>query len=359
MLLGDTAQRLAELVAAATPVETAIIHVGSASTSVNAPAITGINPSPVPGLDGNQLVTISGTGFIVNATVNWEHVTGEDGMTTLSSSGNSNTITASTNFGNQTASWQVQVVNPDGKQSNWWPFQVNASSTPKPDLVPENVSLSTTAVTAGGTMTVSLTMANQGQAAAGASTTRLRLNTSSSGTTKYDTSLGDLPTPSIPAGSSVQLSLSVTIPSGTSSGTYYVWAVADILSQVSQSNINNDYAVSLALTVSAGQTPVPTPISPGTNTDTGYQLNTTTPTMQWSGSGATTYELAISHYPYGTGNVVYDNASISGSATSLVIPGGTLQNGVKYRWDMQAPATARGGADGAVTCTSRYRHRRQ
>ena len=82
--------------------------------------------------------------------------------------------------------------------------------------------------------------------------------------------------------------------------------------------------------------PLPTPISPGTSTDTGYTINTTTPTMQWSGSNTTTYELAISQSPYGTANVVYDNASISGSATTITIPAGTLQNGVKYRWNMQA-----------------------
>jgi hypothetical protein len=58
--------------------------------------------------------------------------------------------------------------------------------------------------------------------------------------------------------------------------------------------------------------------------------------MQWSGSGATTYELAISDSPYGTGNVIYDNAGISGLSSSLAIPSGYLQSGVKYRWNMQA-----------------------
>lgn len=41
------------------------------------------------------------------------------------------------NFGNQTASWQVQIINPGGEASNWWPFQVTASSSnlPAPTLL--------------------------------------------------------------------------------------------------------------------------------------------------------------------------------------------------------------------------------
>jgi hypothetical protein len=98
---------------------------------------------------------------------------------------------------------------------------------------------------------------------------------------------------------------------------------------------------SLYFTVSAGSAPsLPSPLSPGTTTDTGYQVSTTTPTMQWNGSGATVYELAISHSPYGSSNVIYDNNQVSGSATSQLIPAGYLQNGVKYAWNLQATNAA-------------------
>ena len=91
---------------------------------------------------------------------------------------------------------------------------------------------------------------------------------------------------------------------------------------------------------SNGPPSVPTLESPGSTTDTGFQVTTTTPIMQWSGSGATTYELAISHDPYGEANLVYDSGLLSSTTTSLTIPSGYLQNGVKYRWDMQASNSA-------------------
>ncbi len=245
---GEATQRLAELITKATPLETAIISVGQTTTT---PSITGISPSPVQGLDGPQTVQISGTGFAEDATVNWELVSGGEGRTSIPISVNSNLITASTNFGNQTASWQVQIVNPDGTSSNWWPFKVTANTSALPDLVPQNVTISTTSVTAGGILTVSLTMANVGSVPAGASTTRLRLNQSATGTTPSDPILGDIGTPGIAARGSVPLSLSATIPSGVAAGTYYVWAVADNLSQVQQSKTSNDYAHSAALVVTA------------------------------------------------------------------------------------------------------------
>ena len=97
----------------------------------------------------------------------------------------------------------------------------------------------------------------------------------------------------------------------------------------------------LYFTVSAGSLPsTPSPISPGTSSDTSYPVSTTTPTMNWSGSGATTYELAISQAPYGASNPTYDNNQLSGSATSYPIPTGVLHNGVKYCWNMQATNAA-------------------
>ena len=278
--LGDTAQRVAEMVAAATPVETAIIHVPSATESPTAPTITGISPNPMPGVDGKQTVQIIGTGFVTGATLNWQDLTGGGSGTNTPISWNSTTITASMNFTNQTAKWEIQVVNPNNPTapSNWFQFSVQASGSPLADLAPENVTLSNNSVVAGATVTVSLTMANLGAATAGTSTTRLRLNQSATGTTTSDVVLGDISTPSIAAGSSAPLSMTVTIPNGISSGTYYVWAVADNFSQVQQSNTNNDYAHSSALTVaaSAGAPSVssvsPNPV-PGSNSAQTLTIN--------------------------------------------------------------------------------------
>jgi hypothetical protein len=131
---------------------------------------------------------------------------------------------------------------------------------------------------------------------------------------------------------------SLQVPSAyLQNGTKYRWDLQAINSAGSSA-----WSSPLYFTVNTGGSapPTPTPLSPGTSTDTGFAVNTLTPTMQWSGSGATQFELAISQSPYGVGNLVYDNVSVSGSSSSLAIPVGVLQNGVKYRWDIQATNSA-------------------
>ena len=343
--LGEGTQRVVEMIRSATPIETAIVSVTTLNQS---PQVTGILPNPVLATSSLQPVTIQGVGFQPGAEINWLNVVTGVSATTIPASVTPTSITASMNFTSQAANWKVQVVdnpaNPSTTSSNWWSFPVTASSGSKPDLIPLGVTLSSGSVAAGNTVTVSFTVENQGTGSAAASTTGFRLGQSSSVPPGPS---GDIPNSSIStqaltAGQSVQQSQTLAIPSATTAGTYYIWVVVDdvVNSTLGQSNTANDYASSPALTVSAGQTPVPTPTSPGTLTDTGFLVTTTTPTMQWSGSGATTYELAISRAPYGSGNVVYDNTTVAGSATSLPIPAGNLNSGLKYAWNMRATNTA-------------------
>ncbi|MFA6331881.1 MAG: C39 family peptidase [Methanoregula sp.] len=64
-----------------------------------------------------------------------------------------------------------------------------------------------------------------------------------------------------------------------------------------------------------------------------------TPTLSWSTvSGADYYALAISKYPYGSSNIVYNPQKIYG--TSITVPTNTLVSGEKYRWNMQAHNSA-------------------
>ena len=67
-------------------------------------------------------------------------------------------------------------------------------------------------------------------------------------------SLGDITTGTISAGGSISLSKTVTIPSGTAAGTYYIWAVADNGSVLNQVGTGNDYARASALTVTVDST---------------------------------------------------------------------------------------------------------
>jgi len=83
--------------------------------------------------------------------------------------------------------------------------------------------------------------------------------------------------------------------------------------------------------------PLATPIilSPGLYTDPGQAIDTITPSFQWNAvSGADYYSLIISKFPYGFGDIVCTPSQLAG--TSLIIPGGVLEYGQRYRWAIEA-----------------------
>ena len=83
----------------------------------------------------------------------------------------------------------------------------------------------------------------------------------------------------------------------------------------------------------------PTPTFPGSSSEPGSLIDTLTPSLQWNGvSGADYYALAISRYPYGSSNIIYNPQVVYG--TSLTVPNGVLEYGQKYRWNMQAHNSA-------------------
>ncbi|MCF7668865.1 MAG: hypothetical protein K9N48_03710, partial [Verrucomicrobia bacterium] len=67
-------------------------------------------------------------------------------------------------------------------------------------------------------------------------------------------------------------------------------------------------------------------------------IDTTTPTIEWERvTNADGYALYISEPPYGSQNIVFNSYQYLGDyteQTSLTIPSGTLENGVKYYWNM-------------------------
>jgi len=91
----------------------------------------------------------------------------------------------------------------------------------------------------------------------------------------------------------------------------------------------------------------PTPLSPGTTSFPGPTIDTLTPPLKWQTvSNTDYYNLAISEYPYGTTNIIYNPQQISGS--SITVPSGKLQAGKKYRWNMKAHNSA-GFSDYSIT----------
>ncbi|MDD1652516.1 MAG: hypothetical protein LUO86_05735, partial [Methanomicrobiales archaeon] len=91
------------------------------------------------------------------------------------------------------------------------------------------------------------------------------------------------------------------------------------------------------------QTPpfrAPVALAPGSASSPGTRLTTLTPTLSWTGSaGADNYSVAISRYPYGSANIVWNLQGING--TSVTVPAGLLSSGTKYRWNLQARAGSR------------------
>ncbi|HZK79912.1 MAG TPA: choice-of-anchor tandem repeat GloVer-containing protein, partial [Humisphaera sp.] len=103
-------------------------------SAISTPAITGINPNPLPGSDSRQSVTLNGGAFEAGMVVKLLDTTHGDGpyyeAATVTSSGLAN---FSADFTNVTATWTAQVINPDGGTSAAYPFQV-AAVTPSPAI---------------------------------------------------------------------------------------------------------------------------------------------------------------------------------------------------------------------------------
>lgn len=128
----------------------------------------------------------------------------------------------------------------------------NADCTgPLPDLAANITSLDRGDVGPGGRITVHFSVWNMGTAAAVETLTRIRLSTHSSRTVVTDVSLGDVVTPPLDVRSSVKQSATLTIPSETSPGVYYLWIVADNGSATIEPNSFNNFARSHAFLITA------------------------------------------------------------------------------------------------------------
>lgn len=109
-----------------------------------------------------------------------------------------------------------------------------------PDLVTTTLSAPPTAANAGSAFTVSDTVANQGNVAAGATTTRYYLSLDGTWSAADVLLAGSRSVPALdPAGTSNAI-VTVTIPSGTAQGTYYLLACADDLGAVAELSESNN-----------------------------------------------------------------------------------------------------------------------
>ena len=101
----------------------------SVVTPATAPVIANLNPNPMAGYNGYQMLTINGSGFQSGAAA--KIVVGYPGYSATVTGGsmavlNATQIICLVNVGTVTRTWTVQVVNPSGLASNTVNLQVNA-----------------------------------------------------------------------------------------------------------------------------------------------------------------------------------------------------------------------------------------
>jgi hypothetical protein len=128
-------------------------------------------------------------------------------------------------------------------------FQISAP-TPVPDLIVQSPGASPTSVLAGSTTTASCTVYNQGTGTAGASNLKYYLSANSTYETG-DTYLATDAVASLAASGSAAVSELVTIPSGTTTGTWYILFYADADAAVTESSETNNVGY-VAITVTNG-----------------------------------------------------------------------------------------------------------
>ncbi|MEX0655296.1 MAG: N-acetylmuramoyl-L-alanine amidase [Phycisphaeraceae bacterium] len=201
------------------------------------PSITSVSPDPVPGKNGDQPFTITGSDFAPDATVNlYDLRTGEVFPDRAITSRSSTSLELEVNFTNQTADWRVEVVN-GSAGSDTHDFRVEATTSSAPDLTVSEISVDKSEVSAGNMVQVDYTLENLGSAA-GESVTKLRLVNPDDVT---DVLVSDIYTePAIDGHSSEQRSHSLTIPSDAAPGTYRVRLILDDESELNQSDEDND-----------------------------------------------------------------------------------------------------------------------
>jgi GH25 family lysozyme M1 (1,4-beta-N-acetylmuramidase) len=203
-------------------------------------------------------------------------------------------------------------------------------SSAQPDLIVEDIWVDPDPPIAGASNRIRYRIKNQG---GGYAVETFRTNR------YFDGALdGHADTSGLTAGSTKTYYKDMAWPSD--SNLHTIKAITDVNDAISESNEgNNERSESFSAECSTPD--APTLISPGTNSEPGEEINTLTPTFRWnSASNADCYGLYISKYPYGSSNIVYENEAISGSSTSLPLPSGYLQDGVKYRWNMRAHNSA-------------------
>jgi subtilase family serine protease len=215
---------------------------------------------------------------------------------------------------------------------------VQIAATGAPDLVETSVSSPPASAVAGGSFSVTDTVQNTGTAGAVASTTRYYLSADTVKSANDVVLSGTRAIPGLNPGATFSGSVTVTIPTTTSAGAYFVLACADDLGAVAESSETNNCAAS-ATTVQVGapgtpdlvQTAVSNP--PAALVPGGAFSVTDTVTNAGTGaaSGTTRYYLSLDTVKSANDVLLSGSRVVSGlnpgaastATLTLSIPGGT------------------------------------
>ena len=244
-----------------------------------------------------------------------------------------------------------------GNFSQWLdPINTNPLTTntfcPKSDLTIINHSVSNPTTNPGGTISVCCAVNNQSNVPASPSVVSLHISSDAILTpaANGDIYVGELQIPTIPSNATSLVSCdNIIIPTSVLPGNYSLFFSADGGQTVNESDELNNFATQqITITSNAGCTLsniVPTAVSPGTTTNPGTAISTTTPTLTWNAvSGANNYDVSIQQDPPNGTPYPYNCV---GNVTSFTVPAGVLVNGGNYRWNVQAN-------DNCGTCESFY-----
>jgi uncharacterized membrane protein len=131
---------------------------------------------------------------------------------------------------------QSDVTNDRG----WAAFTITSPTAQLSDLVVQSFTVNPSSGLAGSSTTASLTIRNQGAGTALASTTNIRISTSTGAPTTQDPLLVQLSIPAIAPGATYSVSPTITIPSGRAAGQNYIWVILDVNNVANQSDVTND-----------------------------------------------------------------------------------------------------------------------
>ncbi|RNI32031.1 T9SS C-terminal target domain-containing protein [Rufibacter immobilis] len=184
------------------------------------------------------------------------------------------------------------------------------------DLVVKNGSLSASSLLAGGTVTATATLENQGTIAAASSNLSYYLSTNKT-FEAADVLLGTTTGSSLASKTSASKTASLTIPAGTAAGTYYILFVADPANAVTEGDeTNNIYGTSLTIVAPTVDLLIQTP---ALSVSTIVRGNTLTATSSIKNDGTVSASASTVSYYLSTNNT-YEAGDVSlGTST-----GGTL-----------------------------------